>query len=399
MPSPLLTYPESSSESSESDDDLGRVCEEEFAQLFDIPKRIPKATGYVVNVVRMYSDKEFRRNFRLPRMSSYALIERFSQSSFYPSNQRHGGSPAKTAEEHILSFLWYAANKASMREVSVLFDMAESTLLAIINRVLDFMCSVAPGVIYFPKNKESVAREFEKVAGFPNVLGCIDGTCIPMRCPNNKVRSTYINRHHQVALTMQGICDNNGRFQDVFTGIPSKIHDSRVLRLSTVNVDLPTICNINQYHLLGDAAYSIREHLLTPYKDYGVMTEAQMFYNKCDCSTRVIIENAFGRLKQRFRQLRYIEFQTVDKITQFIIACCTVHNICRDDGDINVDDILTDDDLQERQQDIAEHLLFQEEELKKVSQLVLTQRESALRRLGELKRDNIAQRLSVLMPA
>lgn len=60
---------------------------------------------------------------------------------------------------------------------------------------------------------------------------------------------------------------------------------------------------------------------------------------------------------------------------------------------------MTDDDLQERQQDIAEHLLFQEEVLNKLSQLVLTQRESALRRLGELKRDNIAQRQSVLMPA
>ncbi|KAL1430225.1 hypothetical protein MTO96_015290 [Rhipicephalus appendiculatus] len=106
IPSPLLTYPESSSESSDSDDDLNRVCEEEFAQLFDIPKRIPKASGYVVNVVRMYSDKEFRRNFQLPRVSCYALIERFSKPSFYPSNQRHGGSPAKTAEEHILSFLW-----------------------------------------------------------------------------------------------------------------------------------------------------------------------------------------------------------------------------------------------------------------------------------------------------
>ncbi|KAL1430226.1 hypothetical protein MTO96_015290 [Rhipicephalus appendiculatus] len=158
IPSPLLTYPESSSESSDSDDDLNRVCEEEFAQLFDIPKRIPKASGYVVNVVRMYSDKEFRRNFQLPRVSCYALIERFSKPSFYPSNQRHGGSPAKTAEEHILSFLWYAANKASMREVAVLFDMAESTQLLIIDRVLDFMCSVAPDVIYFPKKTKKVLQ-------------------------------------------------------------------------------------------------------------------------------------------------------------------------------------------------------------------------------------------------
>ncbi|KAH7986835.1 hypothetical protein HPB49_026451 [Dermacentor silvarum] len=293
----------------------------------------------------------------------------------------------------MLSFYWYAANKASMREVSVLFDTAESTQLVIINRVLDFMCSIAPEEIYFSSNKEAVAREFEKGAGFTNVLGCIDGTYIPIRCPNNKLRSTYTNRHDQVSITMQGICDSNARFEDVFTGTPSKIPDARVLRLSTVNEDLPTICQINQYHILGDAAYPIREHLLTPYKDFGAMTDAQIVYNHRHSSTRVVIENAFGRLKQRFRQLRYIEFQTVDKITQFIIACCTLHNICLDVGDLNVDDILTDDDLQERQQEIAQHRILREEECKEASQSIPTQRESALRRLGELKRSNLAQRL------
>ncbi|KAH7953685.1 hypothetical protein HPB49_011196 [Dermacentor silvarum] len=345
MPSPLLAYVESSSDSSESDDDFNRTCEHKFAQLFDMPNRIPKATGYVKNVVRMYSEKEFRRNFRLPRKSCYALIERFSQCSFFSSNQRHGGSPGKTAEDHMLSFLWYAANKASMREVSVLFDTAESIQLVIINRVLDLMCSIAPEEIYFSNNKEAVAREFEKVAGFPNVLGCIDGTYIPIRCPNNKLRSTYTNRYDQVSITMQGICDSNGRFEDVFAGTPSKIPDARVLGLSTVNEDLPTICQINQYHILGDAAYPIPEHLLTPYKDFGAMTDAQIVYNYRYSSTRFVIENALGRLKQRFRQLRYIEFQTVDKITPFIIACCTLHNICLDVGDLNVDEILTDDDL------------------------------------------------------
>ncbi|KAH7953026.1 hypothetical protein HPB49_003669 [Dermacentor silvarum] len=158
MPSPLLAYVESSSDSSESDDDFNHTCQRKFAQHFDMPNRTPKATGYVV---WMYSQKEFRRNFRLPRKSCYALIERFSQCSFFPSNQRHGGSPGKMVEEHMLSFLWYAAKKASMK-VSVLFDTAESTQLVIINRVLHVMYIIAPEVIYFSSNKEAVAREFEK---------------------------------------------------------------------------------------------------------------------------------------------------------------------------------------------------------------------------------------------
>ncbi|KAH6931312.1 hypothetical protein HPB50_023511 [Hyalomma asiaticum] len=38
----------------------------------------------------------------------------------------------------------------------------------------------------------------KQLAGFPGVIGCIDGTYIPMRCPANKIRSTYINRHDEV---------------------------------------------------------------------------------------------------------------------------------------------------------------------------------------------------------
>ncbi|KAK8771866.1 hypothetical protein V5799_024894 [Amblyomma americanum] len=181
------------------------------------------------------------------------------------------------------------------------------------------------------------------IAGFPNVVGCIDGTYVCMRCPD-KVKSTYVNRHDQVSLTMQGICDSRCRFLDVFTGTPSKIHDARVLRLSTVQEELPVVCE-NNYHILGDAAYPIREYMITPFRNYGTMTRAMISFNYRHAATRVKIENAFGMLKKRFRQLRFVEFHTVDKITQLILSCCVLHNICLDAGDC---DVPSDDDMDGR---------------------------------------------------
>lgn len=61
-------------------------------------------------------------------------------------------------------FSRYAVNKASMREVAVLFNMAESTQFAVIDRVLGFLCAIAPDVIYFGMDKEALAREFENVS-------------------------------------------------------------------------------------------------------------------------------------------------------------------------------------------------------------------------------------------
>jgi len=85
----------------------------------------------------------------------------------------------------------------------------------------------------------------------------------------------------------------------------------------------------NNSHLVGDAAYSLHEHLMTPYRDNGHLTNKQKNYNFCHSSSRIVIERAFGLLKGRFRSLLSIlDMERVDLIPEFIIACCVLHNIC-----------------------------------------------------------------------
>ncbi|XP_018364516.1 PREDICTED: putative nuclease HARBI1 [Trachymyrmex cornetzi] len=212
--------------------------------------------------------------------------------------------------------------------------------------------------------------------GFPNVLGIIDGTSIKVRTPAHKIKSTYVNRHDISSVTLQGICDANERFIDVFTGIPAKIHDSRVLKLSDINESLPVICE-SKYHILGDAAYSIREWLLVPYKDYGNLTNKEREFNKRFCVTRVLIENAFGLLKGRFRQLTELHLHSIDKISKFIISCCVLHNLCID----NNDDFNFEFEVVDNNDESNEEVRVEQEVL--------------LRRLGEIKRNEL---LNVMFP-
>lgn len=135
-----------------------------------------------------------------------------------------------------------------------------------------------------------------------------------------------------MSITLQGICDAKLRFLDVFTGVPSKIHDSRVLKLSFIGKELPNVC-APKYYLLGDSAYPLREYLLTPFRDYGNLSEAERLYNTKFCQTRVKIENAFGVLKSRFRQLMRLDFHNVESMAKFVISCCTLHNLCIDRND------------------------------------------------------------------
>lgn len=71
----------------------------------------------------------------------------------------------------------------------------------------------------------------------------------------------------------------------------------------------------------------------------------QINYNLRHCQTRVKIENAFGLLKQRFRQLIRIDFFSVERMCKFVMACCVLHNICIDDGDLWDSEYNLNDDI------------------------------------------------------
>lgn len=211
---------------------------------------------------------------------------------------------------------------------------------------------------------------------FPNVIGCLDGSYISCSTPAHKIRSTYSNRHDQISITLQAICDSNRRFLDVFTGAPSKIHDARIYKMSPVSDKLQAICQ-GKYHILADGAYEIREWLLVPYRKYEALPEHKKRFNDRFCATRVVIENSFSNLKKRFIQLIRIDMWSVDRITKFILSCCVLHNLC-----IDCDDKMEEEDFEEFEDDYR----TDEEQLPEMSQ---SAKDKYLHRLGELKRDEI----------
>ncbi|XP_064462476.1 uncharacterized protein LOC135373148 isoform X1 [Ornithodoros turicata] len=309
-----------------------------FETFFSLPLMRPKIGNFIDDTVHRYSDNGFRRNFRLSRDVCDTLVRGFAASPYNPAGNR-GGSPPKSPEEHVLAFLWYAGNKCCIRDVAGHFNVGETTMHRIIGRVVSFLLDKAGHVIKFPSDLDAVARDFQEISGIPGTIGCIDGTYIQIRCPAHKIKSTYVNRHDIPSLTMQGVCDDKRRFLDVTTGFPGKVHDARVFRTSSIAEKLPYICCVNKYHILGDAAYPLREYVLTLFRDYGTLTEEQKQFNFNFCRTRVRIENAFGILKQRFRQLQLLEFITVDQSSKFILACCVLHNLCINSGDCSIDDV------------------------------------------------------------
>ena len=78
--------------------------------------------------------------------------------------------------------------------------------------------------------------------------------------------------------------------------------------------------------ILGDSAYGLTNWLMRPFTDRGNLNNEEVAFNTAHSKTRVVVENAFGRLQGRFRSLGRRLDQSVENATTTVTACCVLHN-------------------------------------------------------------------------
>ena len=72
----------------------------------------------------------------------------------------------------------------------------------------------------------NTVEEFETLWGFPQVIGAIDGSHIPILKPTESP-SDYFCRKGFYSILIQGMVDSRGLFIDGNIGWPGKVHDAR----------------------------------------------------------------------------------------------------------------------------------------------------------------------------
>lgn len=190
--------------------------------------------------------------------------------------------------------------------------------------------------VVFPESleeKKAIAESFMTRWQFPNTYGSLDGTHIPIAAPDD-FPDDYWNYKSYHSIVLMALVDAKGKFIYVNIGRPGKANDATIFNeCSLKEIIKETSVNDESLHIIGDGAFPLMTGLMKPYIISANNTPQQTHFNRRLSRARVVVEDAFGRLKGRFRILmKRADFQ-VESINKIIKTCVVLHNICEDQGE------------------------------------------------------------------
>ncbi|XP_022805404.1 protein ALP1-like [Stylophora pistillata] len=140
-----------------------------------------------------------------------------------------------SVRERVAITLYRLADTASYRAVSNLFGVGKSTVCPIVLEVCSAIVEfLFKRLIHLSVTRQDIETEvvaFFKRAGFPQVVGALDGCHVAILAPNENP-ADYVNRKGFYSVILQGLVNIDYLFRDVYVGWPGKVHDSRVFKNS-----------------------------------------------------------------------------------------------------------------------------------------------------------------------
>jgi hypothetical protein len=283
-----------------------------------------------------YDDHRWIELFRMSKATLLRISERVHPIIGKDDTNFRSCVPTRT---RVAAALFKIAHNAHLVIVTELFGLGRSIVGTILREVVGAINIVFGDLIRWPEggDMQDVVSEFFAFSGMPSVHGAIDYTHISIAKPKICPEDYFYYKHGAYTMVLQGVVDAQKRFTDIFVSLPRSVNDSRILKKSglhrrvvnggLINDDLPHIGDIPPY-ILGDKGYPLLPWLLTPFKDDGRQrTYLESLYQEQHSRGRSVIENAFGILKQTWRELLVKTDMKVEFVPDLVSCCCVLHNM------------------------------------------------------------------------
>lgn len=191
-----------------------------------------------------------------------------------------------------------------------------------------------------PEGWREVAEVFSTRWNFHHCVGAVDGKHIALVKPG-KSGSTYYNYKRFYSIVLMALADANYCFLWCSVGHPGNSSDAGIFnrsslkrRLQTNTLGLPPpepLPNDDRnitFFIIGDDAFPLNPWLMKKFPTRNV-TPKERIFNYRISRPRLVVENAFGILANRWRCLTTTMQQHPKTVTTITKGCLTLHNIIR----------------------------------------------------------------------
>ncbi|XP_053390062.1 putative nuclease HARBI1 [Mercenaria mercenaria] len=102
----------------------------------------------------------------------------------------------------VLVTLHFYASGSHYMAIGDIHGISTSSVCRAVKRTTTAICQLLPTFVKFPADFASTQREFYNIAGFPKVVGCVDGTHVKVQAPTEN-EPDYVNRKGVHSINVQ----------------------------------------------------------------------------------------------------------------------------------------------------------------------------------------------------
>ena len=300
--------------------------------------------NWTLHVKKLLHENEFQRTYGMTISSFNRLVILLT-----PYITRHtckSRCPQPISVECIIAVALRYLRNGSMSDIKNVYGMCRSETYNCRDCFIDGVIQCDYLQICMPETAEEweeIKKGFQSKSSNNFINGCvgaIDGYLQQMKAPKSSevglnIEAYFSGHYLCYGLNCQAACTSELKF--IYFGVvaPGKTNDN--VAVDRTNGLMEVIKNLpHGLFFVGDAAYTIMEHLLIPYTGDLTNDKDKDTYNFYISQMRIRIEMAFGMLVKRFGILATEMKTSVKNTSKILIACASLHNFLIDERAIRM---------------------------------------------------------------